>query len=828
MLKRLISIVLALIIGISAVSCAVPENSDNALENVDQTTDSGNDNTEKGNGENDQGSVSHKIILKNSDGTVFLEYDVSDGSLISEPTMPTVEGYTFIGWFEDPEKDIPFDFANAVYRDVTLYAKWNGGNASGVELTPIVFDSEYSISELEINTQSNTAAVRASVKDNCKVKVRFINEETYFSDTSSENRIYIESCFADGEITAAQGEESTKITLNIIGELPEYYVAEAVILDSSGNEISARAFNIKNTVRYESFINKTADAFSESEHVLRFDGSNDNNFGVLADDVKILTAQSITEIPLNNDGDLFYYIVGISGEVSIGDKIYVKANDGAEALFKADSINASGDGISVIPASAVSDNGYELSDFYKFIKVDMSSMGTVNSNAEDNVQPLDFKKDTEIYDKTFEVKKEPFKFEYNGLSFQSTVTGTVNIKCSYLYAPEIFGDEYFECSVIIDAGLSFSASLSYNASSEDNEANKLDRDEKPMVKIPTPIFAGFSPKLELGIVYEWEVKASVTAEISFVKRLGFKYNPISEITKINEKTDINPELKYEGEAKLIIGPTISLGVDFLKGIASANIEVVRAVELKATTADDEHMSEAGAEHNCFLCLSGSVDSIWDVDATLKVKLSKKLQWTLLKIDILSLNKNLYTGTLSKETKDSELKFIEGKCDNYSVEFGIWRFLNCPCFLREDAEGMPENMISLDRTCLWIVEIYKGETLIISAEGDGENRASISSIKDYVTLEYGEVYRIVLKQTCDVEYGLCSHGYLDSSTWICDLENESHHHYKENAPTLSSTTEYVGTWELKEFSDEWGAIFYYTDENNESHHLSAILAPKKIK
>ncbi len=52
-------------------------------------------------------------------------YDVTDGSTITEPAEPTADGYTFGGWYKEPECINEFDFTNTqITEDTTLYAKW--------------------------------------------------------------------------------------------------------------------------------------------------------------------------------------------------------------------------------------------------------------------------------------------------------------------------------------------------------------------------------------------------------------------------------------------------------------------------------------------------------------------------------------------------------------------------------------------------------------------------------------------------------------------------------------------------------------------------------
>ncbi|NLL63379.1 MAG: InlB B-repeat-containing protein, partial [Ruminococcaceae bacterium] len=51
--------------------------------------------------------------------------NVIPNSTVAEPTPdPTVEGYTFGGWYTDKDCENAYDFSTAVTADITLYAKW--------------------------------------------------------------------------------------------------------------------------------------------------------------------------------------------------------------------------------------------------------------------------------------------------------------------------------------------------------------------------------------------------------------------------------------------------------------------------------------------------------------------------------------------------------------------------------------------------------------------------------------------------------------------------------------------------------------------------------
>ena len=65
------------------------------------------------------------VTLDNGDGTTKV-VSVTKGKALEEKdaTPKEREGYTFSGWFEDPDFTEPYDFSKPVDKDITLYAKY--------------------------------------------------------------------------------------------------------------------------------------------------------------------------------------------------------------------------------------------------------------------------------------------------------------------------------------------------------------------------------------------------------------------------------------------------------------------------------------------------------------------------------------------------------------------------------------------------------------------------------------------------------------------------------------------------------------------------------
>lgn len=61
---------------------------------------------------------------KNGHGASVSDQSVAEGKSAEEPEMKIPNGWTFEGWYTDPECTQAYDFSDEVTSDITLYAKW--------------------------------------------------------------------------------------------------------------------------------------------------------------------------------------------------------------------------------------------------------------------------------------------------------------------------------------------------------------------------------------------------------------------------------------------------------------------------------------------------------------------------------------------------------------------------------------------------------------------------------------------------------------------------------------------------------------------------------
>lgn len=67
----------------------------------------------------------HTVSFESNGGISVADQTVTDGDPVTTPADPTRAGYTFTGWFTSASLTAPYDFADPVTGDLTLYAGWS-------------------------------------------------------------------------------------------------------------------------------------------------------------------------------------------------------------------------------------------------------------------------------------------------------------------------------------------------------------------------------------------------------------------------------------------------------------------------------------------------------------------------------------------------------------------------------------------------------------------------------------------------------------------------------------------------------------------------------
>ena len=81
--------------------------------------------------EPDPENIQYEVMFKYNNGADDITVIVDEGTLLTKPTDPTYQGYTFLGWYKDASLMLPWNFeSDIVEANIILYAKWKNNNAS--------------------------------------------------------------------------------------------------------------------------------------------------------------------------------------------------------------------------------------------------------------------------------------------------------------------------------------------------------------------------------------------------------------------------------------------------------------------------------------------------------------------------------------------------------------------------------------------------------------------------------------------------------------------------------------------------------------------------
>ncbi|MCD8214862.1 MAG: InlB B-repeat-containing protein [Clostridiales bacterium] len=69
-------------------------------------------------------AAKYTVYFKPNNGEDTTSKSITKNTAVAEPTDPTYEGYTFIGWYTDEECENLYDFSTKVISSFTLYAGW--------------------------------------------------------------------------------------------------------------------------------------------------------------------------------------------------------------------------------------------------------------------------------------------------------------------------------------------------------------------------------------------------------------------------------------------------------------------------------------------------------------------------------------------------------------------------------------------------------------------------------------------------------------------------------------------------------------------------------
>lgn len=426
---------------------------------------------------------------------------------------------------------------------------------------------------------------------------------------------------ASGNIDASK--DGTVASVTITGDMPQYFVATAFLLDKESHEALCDSFTTEMyTKDIQDLKNSTTDNYDEDKVVQLEEGNKDTNFAVFNDETKVVTEDS-KKNQIKDNGDGTYTITNVDDtlvDLKAGDTIACSYSDGTFLLIKVGSIRS--DGTTII---VTEDTDAGLTDYFDYVKIEADSsqgeMEVDNSQLEDGVTPTSDVQEAGYLSHEASISRS---VSYNASKeFESGVKLTGNFTYGFMFTVDVYVTSQYQYLSIkneVNAGISVDIS------------GKLAQKEIPLGRIevqPVPcINVGFTPSfvVEASAKIEWSGKISACIGGAYDGNTGFK--------NLSTWPSCDSSLKMEG--KLFIGIKATPYVSFISDkLAKASLSFAGGTEITAT--NNIYGAADSKLHECTLCLDGKVYAKLSLELEAdfwKDKVKKTKSYNLAKIKIL--------------------------------------------------------------------------------------------------------------------------------------------------------------------------------------------------
>lgn len=441
--------------------------------------------------------------------------------------------------------------------------------------------------------EDNTAVVEFQTQTEAELVVAVYDEEQL-------------QMLASGKDFVSQEENTAEITIS--GEMPQYFVATAYLLNRESHEPLCEAYTTElYTKTVQDLKNSTVDDYDQDK-VVQLDNDKETNFAVLNDETTVAD-EGADKNRLTDNGDGTYTITNADSnftDLSSGDTFSYNYEDGTLLLVKVADISVNGTTVTVRK-----DANTDLNDYFDYVKIETDgSQGTWSvddSNLEEGVTPADSEEDafsagdsrigggnSVKFGKSYNIKEK----------FDDNISVTGSFTYDFTFAVDFY---------ITPSYRYFSVKMDYSAGISVNITGKLTIREIPLGRIeimPLPcINVGFTPAfvVEASGKLEWSGEIKGTVGAAYDGNTGFK--------DLSSHPKCQSCIKLEG--KIFVGLKATPYVSIISAdLAKASLEFSGGAEITATRSFFDLSKDV--IHDCQNCLKGEIKGKLSLEASVDI------------------------------------------------------------------------------------------------------------------------------------------------------------------------------------------------------------------
>ena len=462
---------------------------------------------------------------------------------------------------------------------------------------------------MELEFQENTATVEFQTQTDAELVVAVYDEQQI-------------QMLASGNKFVSQGETTAEITIS--GDMPQYFVATAYLLDKESHAPLCAEYTTKLYVKaLQDLKNSTVDDY-DPDKVLQFDSDDKKtNFAVFNDET-VTEDEGGNKNQLTDNKDGTYTIINATSsftELRVGDTFSYNYEDGTILLVKIADIAVNGTTVTVHE-----DTNTDLNDYFDYVKIEtdgtQGSWNVDNSDLEEGITPTDSEADIENFSAgTSRIgvsAGSEFSTSYNIYKeFNDQVKVTGSFKYSFSFAVDLYITSVYQYCAVKNE---YSAGISIDIT------GKLNMVKIPIGRIsvqPIPcINVGFTPFFVVSAsgTLEWSGEIKGTTGGAFDSNSGFR--------NLSSSPSCENTVKLEG--KFFVGVEATPYISIISSnLAKASLEFLGGVEITATYP--VYDSSKDQVHECKACLKGELKSKLSLEFTvdlIKDMISRKRSFDL--------------------------------------------------------------------------------------------------------------------------------------------------------------------------------------------------------
>ena len=540
--------------------------------------------------------------------------------------------------------------------NVTIEGTNGFGNLLSQEITENQAESKaeeadypggYTVTNLEI--EGNTATVTYDTMEEATLVVALYTEDGMQMLTST---------------TATVSPDATEAELIFEGNMPEYFMASAYLLDSYDFSPLCAAYDTPMYTReMQELLASTVEDY-DPEKILNLDEDNTTNFAVYAESTIVIDAvEGVNTVTLIDDENATYVIENADEQITslvAGNVFVYPYAEGEILIVKVAKIEIEG------ATATITGTELELEEVFAQMKIESSSetadMTVDDSTAAEGISYVGLEEEgigpqawegggSASSSHTFKVDIEKKKgFDHLDASFSVTGSLKVSIDVDFNYYISLKRQYIqFKETPSVNLGVTITG----------NVTGKYPIGNFGVSPV-AGVYIGFSPEIQLKFDGAVELSANVSMTI------GFSYSSDRGFENLTTKPKVNFNLSSEG--------TLFFGVDFKPNakiihekVASFTVGAAVGFELTAKmsgTLFEYFESDADKKHTCTACLGLDVDFKATLDGELKFL---NCDWLTLKVKVADLTFDL--GSWHRSSAENNFK--KGECKNYTYRLTIF-------------------------------------------------------------------------------------------------------------------------------------------------------------